>query len=54
MYHFKICNQTKLVCFIKIIVHKMNSEMVMSRMVVLTGREMANVADTDVSVDWML
>jgi hypothetical protein len=39
MYHFKICNRIMLVCFLKFIVHKMNSEMVESGMVVLTRRE---------------
>jgi hypothetical protein len=29
MYYFKICNQIKLVYFIKIVVYKINSEMVM-------------------------
>jgi hypothetical protein len=29
MYYFKIYNQIKLVYFIKIVVHKINSEMVM-------------------------
>jgi hypothetical protein len=50
MYRFKICNQIKLVCFLKFIVHEMNSEMVKSGMVVLTGREKTDVTDTDVVV----
>jgi hypothetical protein len=54
MYHFKICNRIKLVCFIKFVVHEMNSKMVKSEMVVLTGREKADVADTDVAMGWML
>jgi hypothetical protein len=32
----------------------MNSEMVKSVMVVLTGREKTDMSDTDVAVDWML
>jgi hypothetical protein len=43
MYCFKICNQIKLVCFLKFVVYKMNSEMVKSGIVVLTGRENADV-----------
>jgi hypothetical protein len=54
MYYGKICNQIKLVCFLKFIVHKMNSKMVKSGMMVLTGRENAGVVDTDVVMGWML
>jgi hypothetical protein len=43
MHCFKICNQIKLVCFLKFVVYKMNSEMVKSEIVVLTGRENADV-----------
>jgi hypothetical protein len=43
MYRFKICNQIKLVCFLKFIIHKMNFEMVKSEVVVLTGRENSDV-----------
>jgi hypothetical protein len=43
MYCFKICNQIKLVCFLKFVVYKMNFEMVKSGIVVLTGRENADV-----------
>jgi hypothetical protein len=46
MYHFKICNQIKLLCFLKFIVHKINSEMVKSEILVLTRRE-----NTDVTVN---
>jgi hypothetical protein len=46
MYHFKICNQIKLVCFLKFIVHKINSEMVKSEILVLNRRE-----NTDVTVN---
>jgi hypothetical protein len=49
MYRFKMCNRIKLVCFIKFIVQKMNSEMVTSEMVVLTERENVNVAKADVT-----
>jgi hypothetical protein len=49
MYGFKICNRIKLVCFIKFVVHKMKSEMVKSRMVVLTEREKSDVTDTNVT-----
>jgi hypothetical protein len=51
MYCFKICNRTKLICFIKFVIHKMNFEMVKSKMVVLTEREKTNVTDTDVTID---
>jgi hypothetical protein len=51
MYHFKICNQIKLVYFLKFVIHEMNSKMVKSGMVMLTGREKV---DTDVVVGWML
>jgi hypothetical protein len=44
MYHSKILNQIKLDCFFKFVIHELNSEMVKSRIVVLTGREKA---DTD-------
>jgi hypothetical protein len=44
MYHFKICNRIKLVCFLKFVVHEMNSKMVKSVMMVLTGREKVDVA----------
>jgi hypothetical protein len=51
MYRFKICNQIKLVCFIKFIVHKINSEMIKSEMVVLSERENVDVTDIDVAMD---
>jgi hypothetical protein len=35
-------------CFLKFIVYKMNFEMIKSVMVVLTGREKADVSDADV------
>jgi hypothetical protein len=38
-----------LVCFLKFVIHKMNSEMV-----VLTGRKNVDVTDADVVVVWML
>jgi hypothetical protein len=47
MYHIKICNRIKLYVFIKFIVHKINSEMIKSGMVVLTERENANVAEAN-------
>jgi hypothetical protein len=37
-------------CFLKFIVHKVNSEMVKSGMVMLTERENADVGDADVAV----
>jgi hypothetical protein len=43
MYHFKIFNRIKLVCFLKFVVHEINSEMVTSRMVVLTERKKTDV-----------
>jgi hypothetical protein len=38
MYHSKILNQIKLDCFLKFVVHGLNSEMVRFEIVVLTGR----------------
>jgi hypothetical protein len=49
MYCFKFCNRIKLVCFLKFVVHEINSEMVKSGMVVLTRRE-----KTDVTIGWIL
>jgi hypothetical protein len=49
MYHFKIYNRIKLVCFLKFVVHKINFEMIKCGMVVLIGRENVNVADTDMT-----
>jgi hypothetical protein len=43
MYHSKILNRIKLDCFLKFVVHEMNSEMVKSEMMMLTRRENANV-----------
>jgi hypothetical protein len=51
MYHFKICNQIKLVCFLKFIIHEINSKMVKTKMVVLTEREKD---DANVTMSWML
>jgi hypothetical protein len=39
MYRSKILKQIKLYCFIKFIVHEMNSIIVKSKMMVLIGRE---------------
>jgi hypothetical protein len=50
MYRFKICNQIKLVCFLKFVIHETNPEMVKSETVVLTERENVDVNDADVSV----
>jgi hypothetical protein len=43
---FKIYNKIKLVYFLKFVVHKINSKIIKSEMVVLIGRE--NVDDTDI------
>jgi hypothetical protein len=48
MYRFKICNRIKLVCFIKFVIHEMNSEMIKSEIVMLIRREKD---DTDVVMD---
>jgi hypothetical protein len=48
MCRFKNFNRIKLVCFLKFVVYKINSEMVKSGMMVLTGRENIDIADTDV------
>jgi hypothetical protein len=39
MYRSKILNRIKLDCFLKFVIHELNSKMVKSRMVVLNGRE---------------
>jgi hypothetical protein len=54
MYHGKICNRIKLEYFFKCVVHKINPEIVKSEIVMFTGREKTNVADVNVTVDWML
>jgi hypothetical protein len=43
MYGSKILNRIKLDCFLKFVVHELNSKMVKSEMLLLTGREKANV-----------
>jgi hypothetical protein len=50
MYRSKILNRIKLDCFLKFIIHKLNSEMVKSEIVVLAWRENIYVADVDVAV----
>jgi hypothetical protein len=37
-------------CFIKFVIHELNSEMVKSGMVMLTERRKTNVADVDMTV----
>jgi hypothetical protein len=54
MYHSKILNQIKLDYFLKFVLYELNSEIVKSRMVVLTGREKVDVADANVAVGWKL
>jgi hypothetical protein len=39
MYRSKILNRIKLDCFLKFVVHELNSEIVKSEIVVLTERE---------------
>jgi hypothetical protein len=39
MYRSKILNRIKLDCFLKFVIHELNSKMVKSGMVVLNGRE---------------
>jgi hypothetical protein len=51
MYRFRIYNRIKFVCFLKFIVHEMNSEMAKSGMMVLIERERTDMADADVAVD---
>jgi hypothetical protein len=50
MYRSKILNQIKLDYFLKFVFHELNSEMVKSRMVVLTEREKTDVTNADVAV----
>jgi hypothetical protein len=49
MYHFKICNRIKLVCFLKFVVHEINSEIVL-----LTEREKTDITEANVTVGWLL
>jgi hypothetical protein len=49
LYFEFICDVIS-IYFLKFIVHKMNSEMVKFRMVMMTGREKADVADADMTV----
>jgi hypothetical protein len=48
MYCIFNCN---LIYFFKFVVYKMNFEMVKSKIMVLTGREKTDAADTDVVVN---
>jgi hypothetical protein len=50
MYHFKIWNWIKLVCFLKFVVHEINFEIVKSEMMMLTVKEKTDVHDADVTV----
>jgi hypothetical protein len=50
MYHSKILNRIKLDCFLKFVVHELNSEMVKSGIMMLTEREKTDVTDADVVV----
>jgi hypothetical protein len=52
MYCFKICNQIKLIYFLKFVDHKINSKMIKSGMVVLTEREKS--ANANVIIGWIL
>jgi hypothetical protein len=51
MYLLKNCNRIKLVCFIKFIIYKINSEMIKFRMMMLIKREKTDVTDANVTVD---
>jgi hypothetical protein len=50
VYHLKIYNQIKFICFIKFIVHKINYEMIKSEMVTLIGIEKSDMADVDMTI----
>jgi hypothetical protein len=52
MYCFKICNQIKLIYFLKFVDHKINSKMIKSGMMVLTEREKS--ANANVIIGWIL
>jgi hypothetical protein len=47
---FKICNQIQLIYFIKFVVHKINSEMIKSVIVMLIEKENINVTDTNIAI----
>jgi hypothetical protein len=42
MYRYKILNRIKLDCFLKFIIHELNSKIVKSEKVVLTERKKSN------------
>jgi hypothetical protein len=44
LYFKFLCN-----CFLKFVAHKMNSKIIKSEIVVLTGREKTDMADADVT-----
>jgi hypothetical protein len=44
----KFCNRINLVCFLKFVVHKINSEIVKSQIMVVTERQKTNVTDMTV------
>jgi hypothetical protein len=48
MYRSKILNRIILNYFLKFIVHELNSEMVKSKIMLLTEKEKADVADANV------
>jgi hypothetical protein len=47
---FKICNQIQLIYFIKFVVHKMNSEMIKSVIVILIEKENVDVTNTNIAI----
>jgi hypothetical protein len=50
VYRCKICNRINLVCFLKFVVHEINSEMVKSEIVLMTGRENGYMTDANLAV----
>jgi hypothetical protein len=47
---FKICNKIQLIYFIKFVVHKMNSEMIKSVIVMLIEKENVDVTNTNIAI----
>jgi hypothetical protein len=54
MYRSKILNQINLDYLLKFVVHKLNSEMVKSEIMMLTERKKSDITDVDMTVGWKL
>jgi hypothetical protein len=50
MYHFKILNQIKLDYFFKFVVHKLNSKIVKSKIMILAIRKNIDMTDAYMTI----